>query len=61
MPSGLPHNQLDITVLVDLCGINEATASDLLGVTPALARTFHMHARSTLKTDLSAVLRTLGE
>jgi transcriptional regulator with XRE-family HTH domain len=57
----LPHNQLDITVLVDLCGIDEGTAADVLGVTPALARTFRMHARTTLKTDLSAVLHTLGE
>lgn len=57
----LPHNQFDITVLVDLCGIDEATAAGILGVTPALARTFRMHARSTLETDLSAVLHTLGE
>lgn len=57
----LPHNQFDITVLVDLCGIDEATAAGILGVTPALARTFRMHARTTLKTDLSDVLHTLGE
>lgn len=57
----LPHNQFDISVLVDLCGIDETTAADVLGVTPALARTFRMHARKTLKNDLSAVLHTLGE
>lgn len=57
----LPHNQFDITVLVDLCGVDEATAAGVLGFTPALARTLHMHAKTTLKTDLSAVLHTLGE
>jgi len=57
----LPHNQFDITVLVILRGIDIATAASVLGVTPAVARTFLVHAKASLETALSTALPALGE
>ncbi|TJZ94387.1 RNA polymerase sigma factor [Actinacidiphila oryziradicis] len=44
----LPHNQLDVTVLGYLCGMDKATIAHVLGVSPAIARAFDHHARGTL-------------
>ncbi|WNI14101.1 XRE family transcriptional regulator [Actinacidiphila sp. ITFR-21] len=47
--SRLPHNQLDVTVLQYMCGMDTDKAAEVLGVSPALAGAFEHHARGTLE------------
>lgn len=47
--SRLPHNQLDVIVLRYLCGMDEASTANVLGVLPAIAHAFDRHAHATLR------------
>lgn len=51
--SRLPDNQLDVTVLRYLCGLDATTAADVMGVPLATVRSDDRHAQRTLHNTLN--------
>lgn len=46
--SNLPDAQMDVIILLHVCGIDVSTAADVLGVPPAIVRSDEQHAKRAL-------------
>jgi DNA-directed RNA polymerase specialized sigma24 family protein len=51
--SDLPDAQMDVTILLHLCGLDVPTAADVLGVPPTIVRSDSQHAKRALTSKLA--------